>query len=205
MAEAILMFISNYGYVAVFVLMVLENIFPPIPSEVILPFVGYSAAMGQLNFVLALCVATLGALVGTLFWFAVGWLVPLAQLERFFKRYGGYVAIEYRDFKRAVTFFTKYEKIVIFTGRLMPGVRSVISIPAGCVRMSPKLFLLLSFLGALLWNTMLMLGGFFILDDFALVEKYMEPIANGIIYVFIGLYVFQVARFMYRRYHTEED
>ncbi len=199
MAESILSFITEYGYAAVFFLMVLENIFPPIPSEVVLPFIGYSAAEGNLHFGLALIVATIGSLVGTLFWFAVGWLVPLPRLERFFKRFGGYVAIEHKDFVHAVAFFTRYEKLVVFFGRLMPGVRSVISIPAGVVRMDPKTFLSLSAAGTFLWNTLLMSGGYIILDDYSIVEQYMEPVADFIIYTFILLYVFQVMRFLYRR------
>lgn len=199
MAEAILVFITEHGYVAVFFLMMFENIFPPIPSEVILPFVGHSVAASHLNFLLALIVSTLGALTGTLFWFAIGWLVPLPKLEYFFKQFGGYVAIEYKDFTKAVNFFTRYEKWVVFFGRLMPGVRSVISIPAGVVRMDIKVFLLLSGVGTLIWNTALILGGFLILDDFSLVERYMKPIADAIIYLFIALYGVQVIRFIYRR------
>ncbi len=200
MAEAILAFITAYGYGAVFALMVLENIFPPIPSEVILPFIGYSAAAGELNFILALLVATAGSLCGTFVWFAVGWLVPMPELERFFRRYGGYIAIEHKDFMAAVRFFTRFEVPVVFFGRLLPGVRSVISIPAGCVHMPVKLFLMLSLCGTLLWNTMLLLLGYIVLDDFALVERYMNPIADGIIYAFILLYLAQVIRFAYRKY-----
>ncbi len=199
MAEGILAFISEYGYGAVFLLMVVENVFPPIPSEVILPFVGYSAAIGEINLLLALLVATLGSLLGTSLWFAVGWLVPLPILEQFFRRFGGYVAIELRDFQKAVAFFHRYERYVVVFARLLPGVRSVISIPAGCVRMDPKTFLLFTTIGTLLWNTLLILGGFFVLDEFPLVEELMAPVADGIIYLFILLYVVQVIRFTYRR------
>lgn len=204
MADAILAFITHQGYLGVFILMVVENLFPPIPSEVILPFIGHLAATGELSLIPALLIATLGALFGTSLWFLLGWLVPVAVLERFFRRYGGYVAISVRDFKSATAFFTKYEFPAIFFGRMIPAVRSVISIPAGCVRMRPTAFLFLSFMGALIWNVALIGFGFVFLDDYGVVQKYMSPIADIIIYLFIFLYLAQVIRFVWRRYRHEE-
>lgn len=199
MADAIFSFITEYGYVAVFFLMVLENVFPPIPSEVILPFIGYAAAEGQINLVLALGVATLGSLFGTSLWFLVGWLVPATALENFFRKYGGFVAIELKDFQLAVATFTRFERTAVFVGRLIPGVRSVISIPAGSVRMPVKLFLTLSLCGTLLWNTMLILIGYFVLADFSLVETYMAPVTDIVLFGFLLLYILQVIRFVVRR------
>ncbi len=198
MAEAIFSFITEYGYVAVFFLMVLENVFPPIPSEVILPFIGYASAQGDLNLVVALAVATAGSLLGTSLWFLIGWLVPTSSLENFFRRFGVFVAIELKDFQMAVRTFTRFERMAVFFGRLIPGVRSIISIPAGSIRMPVKLFLVLSLCGTLLWNTMLLLLGYFVLDDFAVVETYMEPVADAIIMLFIILYLLQVVRFVIR-------
>ena len=149
--------------------------------------------------------ATLGALFGTSLWFLLGWLVPVAVLERFFTRFGGYVAIDVKDFRSATNFFTKYELPAIFFGRMIPAVRSVISIPAGCVRMRPSVFLLLSFLGALIWNMMLIGFGFLFLDDYGVVGKYMSPVADAIIYAFIGIYVLQVIRFVWRRRHEKNS
>jgi membrane protein DedA with SNARE-associated domain len=204
MADAILQFITEQGYVGVFILMVLENVFPPIPSEVILPFIGHLAASGELSLIPALFVATLGALVGTSLWFLLGWIVPVPILERFFSRFGGFVAIDVKDFRAATNFFTKYELPAVFFGRMIPAVRSVISIPAGCVRMKPSVFLLLSVLGAGIWNTMLIGIGFIFLDDYRIVDTYMSPIADIIIYCFIALYVLQVIRFSWRKVKTHE-
>ncbi len=202
MADAILAFITEQGYLGVFILMVVENLFPPIPSEVILPFIGHLAATGELSFVPALIVATLGAVFGTSLWFMLGWIVPVPVLERFFARFGGYVAISLKDFKGATNFFTKYELPAVFFGRMIPAVRSVISIPAGCVRMSPWKFLVFSSAGALIWNSLLIGFGFVFLDDYGVVQKYMSPIADGIIMLFILAYVAQVVRFVWRR-HVE--
>ncbi len=204
MADAILAFITEQGYFGVFILMVVENLFPPIPSEVILPFIGHLAATGELSFVPALLVATLGAVFGTSLWFLLGWIVPVPVLERFFARFGGYVAISRSDFQGATNFFTKYELPAVFFGRMIPAVRSVISIPAGCVRMSPWKFLLFSSAGALIWNSLLIGFGYVFLDDYGVVQKYMSPIADAIIMLFILAYVAQVVRFVWRRHgeHT---
>jgi len=204
MSEWIISFIDTNGYVGVLVLMFVENIFPPIPSEVILPFIGRSVAQGDLNFILALVFATTGALFGTLFWFLIGWFVPAEKLEKFLQKYGVYVAISHKDFNKASRFFEKYEVPAVFFGRMIPAVRSVISIPAGCVRMHLRKFLLYSALGSVIWNTTLISVGYFMLNDFAVVEKYMNPVADFIIYLFIGLYLLQVLRFMWQRF-TESN
>ena len=196
MAEAVINFISQNGYWGVFILMVAENIFPPIPSEVVLPFVGHSIAKGELSFVLALLVASIGSFLGTLFWFALGWFAPAAKLEKFFRKYGGYVAISGKDFHKATSFFVKYEIPAVFFGRMIPGVRSVISIPAGSVRMNFKKFAAYSLAGLFIWNTLLISIGYFALSDYSVVETYMKPIGDAIIYLFILIYVVQVIRFV---------
>jgi membrane protein DedA with SNARE-associated domain len=196
MAEAVINFITQNGYLGVFILMFAENVFPPIPSEVILPFIGHSVAKGELSFFVALFVASIGSFLGTLFWFALGWFAPAAKLEKFFRKYGGYVAISGKDFRKATGFFVKYEIPAVFFGRMIPGVRSVISIPAGSVRMSFKKFVAYSLGGLVLWNTTLMTIGYYALSDYTVVEKYMKPIGDAIIYLFIFVYVVQVIRFV---------
>ena len=196
MAEAVIYFLSANGYFGVFVLMFAENVFPPIPSEVVLPFIGHSVAKGELSFFMALLVASAGSFLGTLFWFALGWFASAAKLEKFFRKYGGYVAISGKDFRKATKFFVKYEIPAVFFGRMIPGVRSVISIPAGSVRMNLKKFIFYSLCGLFIWNTALISIGYFVLSDYTVVEKYMKPIGDGIIYLFILLYVVQVVRFV---------
>ncbi len=199
MSDAILSFLSEGGYGGVFFLMVLENVFPPIPSEVVLPFVGHLAAVGELSLLPAIVVATLGALLGTAFWFLVGWMVAVPVLERFFDKYGGYVAISTSDFKMAARFFDCHKSAAVFFGRMIPTVRSIVSIPAGSVRMSPLRFTILTLLGTALWNTSLILLGYYVFDDYHVAEKYMSPIGNVIIVIFAALYLMQVVRFVARR------
>jgi membrane protein DedA with SNARE-associated domain len=205
MTEMILDFMGAYGYLAVFLLMVLENIFPPIPSEVILPYVGHLAATGELNPIVALLVAVAGSFAGTSFWFLIGWIVSVDRLKIFFAKYGGYIAITLKDFERAARFFKKHERAAVFFGRMVPAVRSVISIPAGSVRMPPRLFILISLAGILIWNTALIVAGYFLLSDVRLVESYVNPIADLVLLAFVGAYVVQVIRFFLHRRATQGE
>ena len=158
MSTWIITFITTYSYAGVFLLMVAENIFPPIPSEVVLPFIGHAVAEGEMNFGLALLAATLGSILGTCVWFLIGWLVPVERLARFLRLYGGYIAITERDFLKATSLFSKFKVPVVFFGRMVPGVRSVISIPAGSVHMNPRTFILYSLAGSAIWNATLMIN-----------------------------------------------
>lgn len=199
MTDAIVRFMSEQGYVGVFLLMVAENVFPPIPSEVILPYVGHLSATGEMNVVIALLVSILGSLFGTSFWFLLGWFVSVERLQVFFKRFGGYIAITLRDFEYGTKFFIKHERPAVFLGRMIPGVRSVISIPAGSVHMSVRSFLFISVSGILIWNTLLIFSGYFLLSDPLIVESYIKPISDLILIGFILAYLVQVFRFLKRR------
>lgn len=199
MSTWITAFITTYGYGGVFLLMVAENIFPPIPSEVVLPFIGQAVAAGEMNFGLALFAATAGSLIGTTAWFMIGRLVSVERLTLFLRSYGGYIAITERDFKKATTLFTKFKVPAVFFGRMIPGVRSVISIPAGSVRMSPRVFLWYSLLGSAIWNATLMTIGYLLLRDFTLVAAYINPITNGIVICFVLVYLLQVLRFIFTK------
>ncbi len=199
MADTILNFLSDGGYFAVVVLMFVENVFPPIPSEVILPLVGLAVAEGTLAFVPALACATIGSVFGGFLWYALGLLMSKARLERFLDRYGVYVAISPKEFKQAVDFFTRFQVPAVLLGRMLPTVRTVISLPAGSIRMPIGIFLVLSTIGTIGWNTLLMSSGF-LLSDAEAIQVYLDPIANTIFIVFIGGYLLQVIRFHVRRH-----
>lgn len=199
MSDFITNLIADGGYGGVFALMVLENVFPPIPSEIVLPFIGLSIASGALSPLPALAAATAGSVVGTTFWYLIGRFVSVERLSAFFSHYGAYVAISLEDFVRATTFFKRYQVPAVLGGRLIPTVRSVISIPAGSVKMSFGLFLVLSVIGSAVWNSLLMYGGYLLHQDFAAVEKYIDPVANGVVAFIVFLYIAQVVRFHWRR------
>lgn len=199
MTTGIIEFFSNSGYWGVFLITAIENIFPAIPSEVVLPLIGKSVATGNMNFFLAVFVATLGGLIGTTFWYMIGWYMPAAMLEKFLAKYGAYIAITPRDFRKATRFFEKYEIPAILFGRMMPVIRSVISLPAGSVRMNFKQFLLYTTIGSLIWNIALIGIGYYLLGNFVIIEKYISPVSTGVIILCIVIYIVHVLNFIFNK------
>lgn len=195
MIDFVVNFLSGSGYLGVVALMVLEVVFPPIPSEVVLPFVGHLVAGGEMTLWGAIVASWVGAILGALFWFYVGWVLSYERVMIFLRKFGGYIAITTKDFDRSFAFFKKYEDWAVFFGRLVPTVRSLISIPAGTVKMSVWRFIFISSISILIWNVALILLGYWFLVDGELVDKYIKPISEGVIWLVIILYILQVVRF----------
>jgi membrane protein DedA with SNARE-associated domain len=198
MADTILQMIADGGYFAVFFLMCIENVFPPIPSEVILPLIGVSIADGTISYVPTLLAATLGSVAGGSMWYGIGLLMSETRLRKFLSRYGVYVAIGVEELEKAVMYFKRVQVPAVLLGRMIPTIRTIISLPAGMVRMPVGLFLVLSTVGTLIWN-MLLIGSGFLLSGAAVMEHYLNPIANIVIGFFVLAYILQVIRFHARR------
>ena len=139
--------ISQYEYLGIFVLMVLENIFPPIPSEIILPMTGMLAAGGEFNSVFAIAAATLGAFAGAIFWYWIGTYVSQTSLENFVARYGRWVGLTPPEYKKVTNFFNRNDSKSIFFAHFVPAFRTFISIPAGMFNMPKWEFALASLAG----------------------------------------------------------
>lgn len=151
--------ILTLGYPGLALIMFLENLFPPIPSEVVLPFAGSLVADGELNLAGVLVASTLGATLGTGLFYYLGARLGEARTRRLIQRYGRYVALDEQDLDRSLALFRRFERRVIFFGRFMPGVRTLISLPAGVARMRLGVFLLFTTLGTLAWNALLVGAG----------------------------------------------
>ena len=136
MAEWIIGFIEQYGYVAIVALMALENIFPPLPSELIMPFAGFSAAQGSVSFVGVVVAGTCGSLLGTLPWYAAGRWLGSERLDRFIDRHGRWITITHDELEHARRWFERHGTPAVLFGRMVPAVRTVISVPAGVTRMA---------------------------------------------------------------------
>lgn len=162
MTEWIIHTITELGYVGIFLVMLAESIFPPIPSELIIPFAGFAAANGDLNLAGVLVTATLGAVVGMLPWYYAGRIFGLERVRALADRFGRVMAMNSDEIDVAVKWFKRYGPIIVLFGRLVPLIRTLISIPAGLSRMPLPLFLVASTLGALIWNTFLTLAGYFL-------------------------------------------
>lgn len=147
------------GYPGISVMMFVENIFPPIPSEVVMPFAGFLVDKGELTFVGILAAGTLGAVVGALVIYYLGRWVGESTMRVWFRSYGHWLLMSERDFDQALAVFNRNGRKMVLIGRLIPGVRSLISLPAGIDRMNPGTFLLFTVLGTLVWNAILGYAG----------------------------------------------
>lgn len=195
MFEWILHVIGVGGYTGVFFLMVLENLFPPIPSEVIIPLAGYSAASGSMNLGLVILCASLGAMVGALPWYFLARQFGLARLRNLSNRYGRWLALSPSDIDASEMWFKKHGPLAVLFGRLVPTVRTLISVPAGLARMPIKSFLIYSFAGSLLWTALLALLGFWLGSQNHRVATWLGPISDGIIIFIVSIYIYRVVTF----------
>jgi len=151
--------ISTMGYPGLVLVMFLENVFPPIPSEVVLPLAGNLSNSGEFNLLWIIVWAMIGALSGALFFYGVGDWVSEERLRLLVEKYGRWALLSVEDFDKAVVFFEKHGEAAIFFGRMVPIVRSLISIPAGLARMKMPRFMLYTILGTTLWNFVLSYAG----------------------------------------------
>jgi membrane protein DedA with SNARE-associated domain len=175
--------IFEMGYWGIFLLMGVESSFIPFPSEVVLVPAGYLAAKGEMSFPMILLASLLGSLTGALVNYFGAMLIGRSLLLR----YGRYFFVSPSTMQRMDRFFERHGPISTFTGRLVPGVRQLISIPAGLARMGLRSFLLYTALGAGLWSTMLIALGYLIGDNEALVHTYLSQITLGTLVIVVLL------------------
>ena len=153
MVDWITDFIDSIGLVGVAVLVALENVFPPIPSEVILLLAGYNVELDRFGFIGAVIAATIGSIIGAYFLYGVGRVLSEERLEGLLAGIGKYVGLKKKDVHKGFEWFERHEDPVVFFGRLIPVVRSVVSIPAGAEKMPLIKFTVLTGVGSLIWNT----------------------------------------------------
>lgn len=162
MNEWIIRLIEQGGYWGIFVLMVVENIFPPIPSEVIMGLGGVAVARGTMSFWPLLLVGTVGSTLGNYVWFLIGDKLGYRRLQPLVDRWGRWLTLEWRDVEDATAFFRRHGQWIVFALRFSPFLRTIISLPAGLTHMHRGLFLLFTFVGAAVWNAALIMGGQFL-------------------------------------------
>jgi len=170
--------ISTLGYWGIGLLMFAENVFPPIPSEVIMPLAGFAATQGELDIGYVILAGTMGSVLGTLPWYYAGKYLGTQRLKRLANRYGKWFTLSGRDIDLANRWFYKHGGRAMFLGRLLPAVRSLISVPAGISRMPLLSFLLFSTAGTGLWVSILTLAGYILGQNYGLVEKIMGPVSG---------------------------
>jgi membrane protein DedA with SNARE-associated domain len=187
MAAWVISLMSSLGYWGIGLLMFLENLFPPIPSELIMPLAGFTVAQGKMNFGIAVVAGTIGTMAGTYAWYYLGRLVNYQRLQIWTDRYGKWIRVTAQDIDRVNDWFNKYGSKAVFFGRMVPGIRTLISLPAGMNQMPFVTFTIYSTLGTAIWTLALTTAGFLLGDNYTSIEQYIAPISKLVAFGLIGL------------------
>jgi membrane protein DedA with SNARE-associated domain len=196
MVEWINNLMSGLGYWGIALLMFLENLFPPIPSELIMPLAGFTVAQGKMNFFLAVLAGTVGTMLGTFAWYYLGRLVNYERLEKWTNLYGKWIGISAKDIDRVNNWFNKHGRKAVFFGRMVPGIRTLISLPAGINQMPITIFTIYSTIGTLIWTLALTGAGVLLGDNYTAIEHYLAPVSKLVIFSLIGLFGYSVFKKM---------
>jgi membrane protein DedA with SNARE-associated domain len=168
------------GYLVIAVVMLLENVIPPIPSEVVMPLAGYLVHEGKLALIPAVLAGLVGTVLGAWFWYGVGRLVNEEQLERWLAQRGRWIGLEPKALAESRRWFNRHGAAVVFWGRVIPGIRTLVSVPAGIELMPQRSFLLWTTAGSLLWVLILTMTGAALGQGYQRVAGWLEPFADVI-------------------------
>ena len=199
MIEWVTDIVAAGGWPGVLALMFLENLFPPIPSELIMPLAGFAAARGQMSFVLALLAGIAGTLLGNAFWYELSRAIGSARIRPLFDRYGRWFAVDADDFDKAEATLRTYGPFALFFGRLLPGIRTVISVPAGLARIPRPVFYLWTGLGSTIWIGFLASAGYLLEEHYDKVEGWLSPLSYVVVAGVIAAYLWHILRTRGRR------
>ncbi|WP_310468460.1 DedA family protein [Sphingomonas sp.] len=192
MSDWVVRLIEQSGYLGVGFLMFLETIFPPIPSEVIMPVAGVAAGQGKLHYGLVVAAGTSGAMLGNIVWYLAARALGVDRLEPIIRRWGRWLTITWPEVQRAEKWFAEHGVFFVFLGRLLPTVRSLVSVPAGLLRMRFKRFLIASTLGTAAWTAILAGAGYKLGENIAEIDKVLGPASNAILLVLFMGYVWRL-------------
>ena len=194
MFDWILSVIDGFGLPGLFGLMLLENVFPPIPSELVIPLAGFLAAQGAMALVPAFLAATAGATAGALFWYYAGRLIGRDRLRAFAARRGRWIGFTTEDLDAAERWFDRHGGKVVLFGRMVPGIRTFVSIPAGLAGMPLPRFLGLTVAGSAIWTALLLGAGYLLDAQYERVAGFVDPVSKGVIVLIVLGYLWQVLR-----------
>ena len=178
--------IEALGYTGIAALTFLENMFPPIPSELVIPLAGFVAAQGVLRLDLVIAAATAGSLAGSTAWYVLGRRIGKARLHRWVARYGRWITLSPDDLERADAWFRSHGAWAVCLGRMVPGVRTLISLPAGFTAMPLGRFIGYSTVGTVAWTALLAIAGTILQANFAVVSTYVEVASRAVLATFVA-------------------
>ena len=199
LAEWIPNIMNQLGYWGIGLLMFLENLFPPIPSELIMPLAGFTVFKGQMDFILVIIAGVVGTILGAFPWYYIGKFISEERLEHLADKYGKWISVTSKDIKKANNWFNEHGGKEVFFCRLVPGVRTLISLPAGINNMPLIPFTIYSTLGTTIWVTFLTFLGYKLVDHYELVDQYLGPVSKIVLAIIVISFILWVVRKQMRR------
>jgi membrane protein DedA with SNARE-associated domain len=193
-SDWILRAVIEWGYWGVFLLMLLEHLFPPIPSELIMPFAGFAAAKGRLHLSGVIAAGTFGSLAGVLPWYIAGRWLGLRRLRRVVDSHGRWLTVSRAELDAAFLWFDRHGPCAVFIGRLVHTVRTLISVPAGLARMPAGTFLIATSAGSMAWTTALAWAGYELAANYDLVGQYTEPATRFLLGALAAFYCYRLLK-----------
>ncbi len=187
--------LDQTGYIGIALLMLAENVFPPIPSELIMPLAGFDASRGSMSLAWVILSGSVGSLAGAVFWYYVGRWLGCERIKRLAARHGRWITVSPEEIDRSADWFRRHSGKAVFIGRLVPAIRTLISIPAGVAEMSLGRFLLYSTLGTVLWTGFLAVSGYLLQAQYEKVSSYVNPVADIVVAIIVISYIYRVATF----------
>ena len=191
---------STIAYLTICLAMFLENIIPPIPSEIIMPLGGFFVYQQKLNFYILVFWGLFGTILGSLPWYYLGRLVNEKRLASFLDKRGKYLGISSKDLIKSKKWFDRYGVSLVFWGRLVPGIRTLISVPAGIELMSLRKFLIWTTLGSLIWVALLTYAGYAFGENYLIIETYLDQIKYVLKPILILILIYFLTKFFVRLY-----
>lgn len=198
-------FIEQTGYFGIAVMMLAENVFPPIPSELIMPLAGFTAARGELSIVGAVLVGSVGSVLGSTLWYFVGYWLGGERLRRLAERHGRWLTVTPEDIDTVCAWFGRHGGKAVLIGRLVPAVRTLISVPAGIAGMPLLPFLVYSGIGTLAWTALLGGAGFLLETQYRRVVDWLNPVSDLVIGILVLWYIYRMLTFGNRSRHSDQS
>lgn len=199
MGDFVREWIEGAGYLGVAFLMFLETVFPPIPSEVIMSLAGLQAQRGTMALWAVIAAGTAGAMAGNIVWYVVARWLGIDRFRPLVEKYGRLLTLDWREVERADDFFDRYDRFFVCFGRMVPTIRSLVSIPAGLFGMKPLPFVIWSTIGTAGWTSALAIAGYLLGQNWKDVDKYLGPLSTGVVVALVAWYLFRVATWKPRR------
>lgn len=199
MTDWIVRLIEQSGYLGIAFLMFLETVFPPIPSEVIMPIAGVAAGKGKLDLGGVIACGTAGAMLGNIVWYLGARALGVVRLKPLIDRYGRWLTLDWAEVQRAERWFARFGTFFVFMGRLLPTIRSLVSIPAGLLRMRFRDFFIASTIGTGAWTAILALAGYQLQQNVEDVGKVVGPASTAIMVTLVAAYVWRLIRFQFTK------